>query len=89
MVCFYSKDYGFNRFVVRYNNNEYKTAKFGYFYSTIWEAYIVVVFCSGLNHKEKEFRFALKSQANSDRLIDAVIQKLITDGTINISQFMG
>ena len=80
-----SRDYGFKRFTVRYHNKDYKATKIGYYYSSVWEAYVIVVFKTLPNHKEEELRFPLKSQPKSDAVIEKMISELKRKGVLELS----
>ena len=81
MKYIYPGKYGFDIFCVRLNCKEYASSKIGYYFSSLYESYVIVFYYSG-----REQRVALASRPDYETMIKGILQKLKKQGVIDFDE---
>lgn len=78
MKYLYAEKYGFDCFQILLNGKKYKSSKIGYFFSSLYESYIITFYHSG-----NERRIALASRPDYDEMIKEILRNLKNNGILD------
>ncbi len=81
MKYLYAAKYGFDCFQILLNGEKFKSPKLGYYFSSLYESYVIVFCDSG-----REQRVALASRPDYDDIINEVLQKLKGHGILDFDE---